>query len=272
MTDFNMREVNLDAINSLTKYPSIDTYHAINPHDGVLLEGAVMPFEDTVWATEKVDGTNARLIFLPDGNYLIGSRTELLYASGDLLHSGSHGIAETLRPYAERIQACTMGSPPDCAFVVYGEVYGHKQLPAAKHYSSDGTTAFRYFDLMKVQELSDKVTWDPEKIAGWRQRGGQSYFDVEDLHMTWLRHIITPVPRLFRCDAAELPKTIEETRDFLGLCAPKTMAAIGESPAGQAEGIVIRDHSRDRIAKLRFQDYDRALRMRRLEENQGAKK
>lgn len=63
---FNVRQTDLQRLNSLTKYPSIPTYHTLDPKDGCLVAEAVR-FDGDVIATEKIDGTNARLICLPDG-------------------------------------------------------------------------------------------------------------------------------------------------------------------------------------------------------------
>jgi hypothetical protein len=73
----------------MTKYPSIPTYHTLG-EKGTLLEETVS-FEGEVILTEKVDGTNARIILLPDGSFILGSREELLYAS---LDEGAMGRAE----------------------------------------------------------------------------------------------------------------------------------------------------------------------------------
>ncbi len=78
----------------MTKYPSIPTYHALDPRNGGLLDETV-PFTGTVLATEKVDGTNARIVQLPDGGYLLGSREELLYAKGDLIGNPSQASWRT---------------------------------------------------------------------------------------------------------------------------------------------------------------------------------
>ncbi|MFI7515873.1 hypothetical protein ACIBVK_20520 [Micromonospora echinofusca] len=56
-----------------------------------------------VTLTEKVDGTNARIVGLPGGAYLIGSREELLYARGDLIGNPALGIVDALRDVAERL-------------------------------------------------------------------------------------------------------------------------------------------------------------------------
>src|SRR5687767_1954189 len=95
VTAFNVRTADLKAINSMTKYPSIPTYHALDPRDGSLLEETI-PFSGMVIGTEKIDGTNSRIILLPDGTYLLGSREELLYARGDLIGNPALGIVDAL--------------------------------------------------------------------------------------------------------------------------------------------------------------------------------
>lgn len=70
---FDVRTASLRAVNSMTKYPSIPTYHALDTKNGCLL-GETVPLAGPVILTEKVDGTNARIIALPDGSWIIGSR------------------------------------------------------------------------------------------------------------------------------------------------------------------------------------------------------
>jgi hypothetical protein len=84
MTTFDVRTVDLDVLNSVTKYPSIPTYHALDPSNGGLLEEPV-EYTGQVIGSEKIDGCNGRIVSLPDHTYLIGSREELLYAKGDLI-------------------------------------------------------------------------------------------------------------------------------------------------------------------------------------------
>src|ERR1051326_571600 len=72
----------LARLNSATQYPSILTYHALGER-GRLTEDRTTDFStvnpDDVEVTEKIDGTNARIIIPPRrmGGALIGSRTEL---------------------------------------------------------------------------------------------------------------------------------------------------------------------------------------------------
>ncbi|MCU1617221.1 MAG: hypothetical protein JWO98_4761, partial [Frankiales bacterium] len=60
----SLRPVDLAALNSATKYPSIPTYHELDPKNGGLLE-IPTAFEGDVVLTEKVDGTNGRIVLLP---------------------------------------------------------------------------------------------------------------------------------------------------------------------------------------------------------------
>jgi hypothetical protein len=62
----DVREVDSSALNSLTKYPSIPTYHTLDAGNGGLLETSI-DFEGRVIGTEKVHGTNSRIISLPGG-------------------------------------------------------------------------------------------------------------------------------------------------------------------------------------------------------------
>src|SRR5262245_53731373 len=124
---FDVRTVDLAKLNSLTKYPSILTYHRLDPRTGGLLEEATH-FSGAVIGTEKVDGTNSRIICLPDGNYLLGSREELLYARRDLIGNPSLGIADALKETAERL--CTTRRPGITVF--YFEVFGGKVTASSK--------------------------------------------------------------------------------------------------------------------------------------------
>ena len=86
-----IKQYGAPALNSLTKYPSIPTLHALG-EKGRLTETLNVDFSgDDVYATEKIDGTNARIIMLGD-EYIIGSRENLLTHSDDLLFDPAQGI------------------------------------------------------------------------------------------------------------------------------------------------------------------------------------
>jgi hypothetical protein len=254
MTDFNVRTADLKVINSMTKYPSIPTYHTLDPRNGGLIEEAV-PFSGTVVGTEKVDGTNSRILRLPDGSYLLGSREELLYARGDLIGNPALGIVDALRPVAEAL-------PPSDRFTVYFlEVYGGKVTSASKQYTGSGAVGFRLFDVVHIDDHADLLVWDPQRIAGWREGGGQRFCDEAGLREIAAATGLELTPRLFEVDARDLPTGIGDTKAFLDDRLPATLAGLDND--GRAEGIVLRTTDRRVIAKARFQDYDRTLKRRR---------
>ncbi|MEU8658987.1 RNA ligase family protein [Actinoplanes philippinensis] len=254
MPGFDVRAVDLAALNSLTKYPSIPTYHALDPANGSLTEQPV-PFTGTVIGTEKVDGTNSRIIVLPDGSYLLGSREELLYAQGDLIGNPALGIVQNLRPLAETLA----GARGDTIRVHYLELYGGRIGGQAKQYSTLGATGWRLFDVAVIDDLDERLGWAPQRISAWREGGGQSYLHEDELHEVGL----DLTPRLFTVDAAELPPTIEGMHALLGERLPRTLVPLDGSGHGAAEGVVLRTADRSVIAKARFQDYTRTLKRRR---------
>lgn len=256
-TEFNVRTTDLRKLNSMTKYPSIPTYHKLDPRDGGLLD-ETMPFVGPVISTEKIDGTSSRIILLPDRSYIIASREELLYAKGDLIGNPELGIAETLRPVADTVYGA------DSMVVLYVEVYGGKTTQAGKQYSVKGQLGYRLFDVMvlPVDMLMDRLEWKVERIASWRDHRGQPFADEQTLHDVAEYTGLTLTPRLFTMDAAELPTDIEKMQAFLLEHAPSTLVALGDAKPGKAEGIVLRSADRSVIAKARVEDYQRTLRRR----------
>ncbi|GAA2676193.1 RNA ligase family protein [Actinoplanes palleronii] len=256
MADFDLRSADLRALNSLTKYPSIPTYHELDPRNGGLTE-SVTAFPGPVLGTEKVDGTNSRLIMLPGGDYLIGSREELLLARGDLIGNPSQGIVAALRAVADALPDQQL--PADTLRVYFLELYGGKIGAQAKQYSTRGAVGWRLFDVAEVPDLAERLTWPAERIAAWRDGGGQS-FATEDALQAVTDFELTP--RLFTVDGADLPADVAGMHAFLGERLPETLVALDDSGQRRAEGIVLRSPDRSVIAKARFQDYERTLKRR----------
>lgn len=251
----DLRTIDLRKINSLTKYPSIPTHHALDPKNGGLLEQPTH-YDGTVIGTEKVDGTNGRIILLPGGEWLIGSREDLLTASGDIVHNPALGIVDALRPVAQ--QATTIGAGGfDEILVFYLEVYGSKQLPAWKHYGA-GQPAWRLFDVASIP--ADMLAWQVERIASWRQADGQQFASEWVLGDLAKQIGAQVTPRLFEIDGADLPDSVEDMRAFMEPYRSTLVATTGEP--GLNEGIVLRAPDRSVISKARFQDYDRTLKRR----------
>jgi hypothetical protein len=251
----DIRRVDLGALNSATKYPSIPTYHRLDPGNGGLLDETV-PFHGDVIGTEKLDGTNSRIVSLPGEQYVIGSREELLYARGDLIGNPALGIVAALRDLADRVG----GTRADEIVVYYLEVYGGKVTAASREYTGNRAVGYRMFDAARVS--LDVLEWPRERISHWRDNGGQGFLDEGSLTAVAQQGRIEMTPRLFVIDAAELPMGIEETRVFLGKHAAHTLATLDDDGNGRAEGIVMRTADRSVIAKARFQDYDRTIKRR----------
>ena len=254
----NPTSFDLDKIESATRYPSIPTYHTLDR--GILSEPAVQfPEGETVFWTEKVDGTNGRIILLPDGDWFIGSREQLLAARGDRLHNPAQGIVDVLRPVAEGLK----DSLPltDRIKVFFLEVYGHKIGAQAKQYTGTGQTGYRLFDVAFVP--SEVLGWERDRIAGWRDHGGQRWATEATLGRLNEAEGIPLVPRMGYCTPDFLPQTVEEMHRFLAGKMPKSEVTLDDTAGATPEGLVLRTSDRSVIAKARFEDYERTARKAR---------
>jgi RNA ligase len=259
VTHFDIRTVNLKALNSLTKYPSIPTYHELDPRNGGLLDNPV-EFAGQVIGTEKVDGTNSRIILLPGVGYLLGSREELLYASGDLIGNPALGIVDNLRGVADNLPSLDGFGGGNTLLVYYLELFGGKIGGQARQYSTQGTVGWRLFDVAHIGDLAERLSWPAERISAWRDSGGQAFANEDKLADEAKSTGFELTPRLFTVDY--LPGSIEDMHEFLLDRLPGTLVALDDSAKGAAEGIVLRTPDRSVIAKARFQDYERTLKRR----------
>lgn len=258
----NLREIDLNKLNSMTKYPSIPTYHQLG-EKGRLTEG-YLPFEGKIYGTEKVDGTNSRIVLTPGPadrprpRYLLGSREDLLYAEGDLIGNPALGIVEALRPIADRLVATPDRYPS--VLVFYFETYGGRVTAASKQYTSQQGVGLRLFDVAAIGNYEAVLRMDRAEIANWREQGGQHFLSVPIMETLAELHGLEKVPSLFEMEARELPTGLQETHAFLKEKLPRTQVALDEGAGGRPEGIVVRTLDRKQIAKLRFEDYERTLR------------
>lgn len=269
---FNVRNCDLRKLNSATKYPSIPTYHQRDPENGNLLDASV-PFEGKVLATEKIDGTNTRIIVLPGGSFILGSREELLYARGDLIGNSTRGIVEALKTQAENVVQ-VMGEDlrvQDCALVFYCELYGGRITKASKQYTGIRKVGFRLFDVAEIRYIEKHLDHSIEVIAAERERGGQYFLAEAELMNVAKRFKFDLVTVVTVVDEADLPHTVEEGNQFLKetFTGLTTFCALDNGAKGTPEGLVLRTSDRKSIAKLRFQDYHRTLRRRRSVEKKG---
>jgi hypothetical protein len=255
---FDIRRTDLGKLNSMTKYPSILTYHTLGDK-GILQDAVQVPFAGRVLGTEKVDGTNARLIFCPDGSVVAGSREDLLWERRDLIGNPAMGIVDAVRAAVGRLHA-TLCSPGRIT-VLYVEVYGRNIGAAAKQYTREGKVGFRLFDAAVIEDHDELLGWPAERIARWRDEGGQKYLDAGRLVEIAREVGFEPVPPLFDLDASGLPTGLEDTHRFL-LGLGSSRCRLDQAAEGVPEGVVVRSPDRSRIAKLRREDYERTLRRR----------
>lgn len=248
----SIRNVDLDRLNSATKYPQILTYHAMKNKTGRLTDSVNMEFSGAVQVTEKVDGANGRIVFCPGGGFVIGSRSEFLTGEGDLIANPAEDIVKALEGPASRIDMT--GS--DIA-VAYLEVYGSKGA-AARQYGNGNTVSCRLFDVAFIPV--NALDGSRSKISGWRDRGGQSFADTSELPEWAARLGVGTVPLIMETDAIRLPMGLTDTEDWLRGVIPHTKVALDDTARGRPEGVVIRSHDRSRIAKMRFEDYARTRR------------
>jgi hypothetical protein len=255
---FNIRRVDLGKLNSLTKYPSILTYHTLG-EKGVLQDTVQIPFTGRVVGTEKVDGTNTRLIFCPDGAALVGSREDLLWERRDLIGNPAMGIVEAVKDTVQRLYESLCR--PDRIAVYFLEVYGRNIGSGARNYTREGKVGFRLFDVVFIDNFEEVIAWPAEQIARWRDSGGQPYVDADRLVALAKEVGFEPVPALFDLDAAQLPTALDETHRFL-LGFESTRCKLDDGAAGVPEGVVVRSPDRRSIAKIRREDYERTSKRR----------
>jgi len=247
--------MNLSDLNSATKYPSIPTYHV--QVKGRLTDDVAVPFDGPVHVTEKVDGTNGRIVLLPGGDYFLGSREELIYARGDRIETPELGIVAALKPIAKRLGAEV--PPAQGAVVYFGEVYGG-DLPAARQYTSTKQLGFRLFDVIVYDErqLADVLVMEPSRRASWREQGNQPFLPVGALAALATMVRLPLVPEVGICSGG-LPTTLAGVWEMVQRMAGRTACAL-DGEGGRVEGLVLRSLDGRRIAKVRVEDYWRAIR------------
>lgn len=248
---------NLATLNSATKYPEIKTYHELG--DKGRLNEAVTSFAGgAVYFTEKVDGTNGRIVILPGGDYVIGSREHLLYARGDRVLNPAQSIVPTLKPLADELVSTSAFAVHSGARALYLEVYGGNVGGQAKQYTGSGNLGYRLFDIAEVDD--EILGWERAQISAWREDGGQDFTAVTDLLALAKDSGIPTVPYIgHMLDGSNLPQTHQQTYDLLGRTIPVTRVGLDEGAKGAPEGLVLRNEDRTIIRKARFADYRRTL-------------
>lgn len=247
-----------EKINTLTKYPSILTLHQLG-NKGKLTEELTTDLTgETLYASEKIDGTNVRLIFWGD-EFLVGSRKCMLHYSKDLYWDEALDIVNQF--YALDIPRLQ----PDKFTIVYGELFGGKVTAKSKNYGKS-KHGFRVFDIAVLDDLS--ILEEPiGAISAWREssvdsavdaslRYGQPFITLEELQS----YGYELVPKVA---FPTLPNWEHQTvLEALQQHAASTQVALTADALGKTEGIVLRNFDRSKIVKVRFEDYEKTLRKR----------
>ncbi|MCR5888324.1 hypothetical protein LRS06_11230 [Hymenobacter sp. J193] len=275
----------LAQLNTLTKYPSILTLHALGDR-GRLTADFTTPalFSQSLTATEKIDGTSARLLVFADGSYVVGSRENLLTVSGDLLFDPAVGIVEGLsrlvfphyaneQGHLPRLAHGAAAGQPAPLTVLFGEFYGGKVTGNSKQYGPPDQVGFRVFDVAVFTDatvLATQLQADVRDLSTWREyetptgmRYGQPFL-AETALAAYLDQVGLPaVPPLPTYTASAAASTHESVLAWLREHIPHTQAALpGQSALGRAEGAILRSADRSTIVKVRFEDYERTLNQR----------
>lgn len=247
-----MNQINLlRGLNSASKYPSIPTYHTLGAR-GRLTEEAIR-FDGPVLLTEKMDGTNARIVKDSDGDWVIGAREHFLTAKGDRIYTPTEHIVEVIAHVADKLI-----NPTNGYLVYYMEVYGGNIGAASKQYTTDKETfSYRMFDVAHIP--ADVVTWPVENIALWREGNGQEFLPEPELAMHSKVSGVPLTPRISLASGDQLPTDLATTQRWLTEHSSKTLAPVDDTGNGGSEGIVLRTLDRKTIAKARHADYSRTL-------------
>jgi hypothetical protein len=246
-----------EKLNTLTKYPSILTLHKLG-EKGRLLDGLTTPIssKDKMNASEKIDGTNVRILIYGD-EHVFGSREFLLSHSDDLFFDPAQGIVEAMRDFSFNLPKT------DKLTVMYGELYGGKVSSNSKWYGTD-KLGFRLFDVVEFDNL-DVLNLLLSHISSWREKEtengivyGQNFLPTDEITKRFPQFEMVPsVP--FELGDMTHETILSNLQKFI----PATNVAHSENALKRAEGVVIRNADRSKIVKLRFEDYERTLKAKK---------
>lgn len=250
--------------NSLTKYPSIPTYHTMK--EGILLDSITNRLIDSntkVYITEKIDGTNTRILVY-NNDYIIGSREDWFYAKGDRVFPSSVKGFAFISKVAEQILA-TKKLKPNTLYCIYGELYGTDIQKTWTHYtSSKDSFDYRIFDVWSMgksafSEMSDNIT--ANDASNWRENNSQPWLNVEELEDLCKNIDCERVPYQKTDILLNIPITKLGAFEYL-MNYRITGINLDDSDkkCKDGEGIVVRTSDRKYIVKLRFEDYIKTFR------------
>lgn len=255
-------------LNTLTKYPSILTFHNLGVKKGTLIDTLTsdkFPKSDDeeLEGTEKVDGTNSRIIICGE-DYAIGMREDIIYIKGDKTINDKLGVLSNCIPIAERLVK-ENSFDKNTLIVIYGEHYGFNVGANYKNYAKGKNIEFRVFDtwdmsISEILELFEK--YDLNRLSTWRKQENQPFYPIDKLNSFVTTLGLKRTPVLFKIKKGDLKMSIEDMYKFL-LTYKDTIVGLDNN--GKSEGFVVRSKDRKYIKKIRLEEYEKTLRLRDLE-------
>lgn len=264
----NFIKEDIQKLNTMTKYPSIPTYHKLG-NKGMLTEELQYIIKDITTSilnmSEKIDGTNVRIILYGD-DYIIGSREDLLYAKGDRIINKSMDIVENTIHIADKLSKPNTLQKDDYIFVFYGELYGGTVGKNNKRYSNDKSKfGFKLFDgwSMKINDFINLFKNNTvSQLSSWRDKMGQPFISTFGLKYITDDIGLEKVPDIGYIEIQNLPTSIDGMYEFLKRSISDTNVGLTETKNSKAEGFVLRSEDRRFITKIRYEDYERTIRRR----------
>lgn len=244
-----------DKVNTLTKYPSILTLHQLGDRGKLTDELTYDLTGEVIYASEKIDGTNVRIIMYED-EYLVGSRDNILHFKGDLYYDPSQTIVDGFY----QLNIPTFHT--DKLTVIFGEYFGGKVSSNSKQYGTE-RTGFRVFDVIEFEDLSI-LELPIEEISRWREsskgsglRYGQNFLNLEERRKFWQYEFVPTVQFPIRDFSHQA--MYETLRSYI----PETNVSLTETAGKRPEGVVLRNFDRTKIVKVRYEDYERTLNLKK---------
>lgn len=242
-----------EKINTLTKYSSILTLHQLG-EKGRLKNELTTPIQgEKMYAKEKIDGTNARIICY-GSEYLMGAREFILHHSHDLYFDTAQGIVDGLKKLNIKVPITENFT------VIYGEFYGGKTSSNASWYGQD-KNGFRVFDIAVYHDLSI-LELTQQEISKWRESEtengmmyGQHFLTRSEMQSQFPDFELVPLVEFDLGDMSH-KVVLQNLHKFI----PETKVALSENALKKCEGVVLRNETRSKIVKVRFEDYERTLR------------
>ena len=229
-----------------------------------------VPSKSDLIITEKIDGTNTRIIFFMNNgkvDYFIGSRQELVYAKDDRIFRDDN-IAWLCNLLTDRVvdtMKWNFDSQPVAYVTIYGELYGNKITKGSKNYTSGNSLGFRLFDvgIITTGQEEEIAGMNESDISNWRKRFGPNWINYNNLDSFAMDLYVERVPEIDN-DLINRDLNGISTDDMYNVMSSfsASRATLDNDAIGKAEGIVLRNNDRSFIAKARFEDYESMFKRR----------